>query len=171
MEKEFQTNGSLSLEQNKVIVIGAAEQSDTVRLRVAAYCRVSSDSSDQLNSFIAQLNHYTAMISSKDTWTLTDIYADEGISGTSAEKRQDFQRLLSDCRKGLIDKILVKSISRFARNTTDCLKTIRELRSMGVNVLFEEQNIDTANMSGELLTAVFAAIAQKESESISGNMR
>lgn len=102
---------------------------------------------------------------------MTDLYADAGISGTSAEKRPEFQRLLSDCRKGLIDKVLVKSISRFARNAMDCLKTIRELKAIGVGVCFEEQHIDTSLMSGELLTAVFSAIAQKESESISGNMR
>ena len=100
-----------------------------------------------------------------------DLYADEAISGTSAQKRPDFQRLLADCRRGKVDKVLVKSISRFARNTRDCLEAIRELRSIGVGVYFEEQNIDTANMSGELLTSVFAAIAQKESESISSHMR
>lgn len=171
MAEKPEVNGNLALEQKRVIVIEAAERPEAQKLRVAAYCRVSSDSSDQRNSFLAQLNHYTALAGAKDTWTLVDVYADEGITGTSAEKRPDFQRLLSDCRKGLVDKILVKSISRFARNTTDCLETIRELKSIGVGVCFEEQNIDTSNMSGELLTAVFAGIAQKESESISGNMR
>lgn len=171
MNERHETLGSLALEQKRVIVIDAAERPETQKLRVAAYCRVSSDSSDQLNSFMAQLNYYTTLISGKDKWIMADIYADEGISGTSAEKRQDFQRLLSDCRKGRVDKILVKSISRFARNAKDCLETIRELKSIGVGVCFEEQGIDTSDMSGELLTAVFAAIAQKESESISGNMR
>lgn len=171
MNEQHETRGNLALEQKKVIVIDAAERPETQKLRVAAYCRVSSDSSDQLNSFMAQLNYYTTLISGKDKWIMADIYADEGISGTSAEKRQDFQRLLSDCRKGQVDKILVKSISRFARNAKDCLETIRELKSIGVGVCFEEQGIDTSDMSGELLTAVFAAIAQKESESISGNMR
>jgi len=166
-----QTSGSLALKENKVIVIEAAQRPEAQKLRVTAYCRVSSDSSDQLNSFMAQLNYYTTLISSKEHWTLADLYADEGISGTSAEKRPDFQRLLSDCRKGRIDKVLVKSISRFARNAKDCLETVRELKSIGVGVCFEEQNIDTSNISGELLTAIFAAIAQKESESISGNMR
>lgn len=171
MNERHETLGNLALEQKRVIVIDAAERPETQKLRVAAYCRVSSDSSDQLNSFMAQLNYYTTLISSKDKWIMAEIYADEGISGTSAEKRQDFQRLLPDCRKGRVDKILVKSISRFARNAKDCLETIRELKSMGVGVCFEEQGIDTSDMSGELLTAVFAAIAQKESESISGNMR
>ena len=171
MSRQPQTSGSLALEQKSVIVIEAASRPEAEKLRVAAYCRVSSDSSDQLNSFMAQLNYYTALISGKETWELVDLYADEGISGTSAEKRPDFQRLLSDCRRGRIDKVLVKSISRFARNTRDCLETIRELKSIGVGVYFEEQNIDTSKMTGELLTAVFAAIAQKESESISSHMR
>ena len=171
MNRQPRTSGSLALEQKNVIVIEAALRPEAEKLRVAAYCRVSSDSSDQLNSFMAQLNYYTALISGKENWTLADLYADEGISGTSAEKRPDFQRLLSDCRRGRIDKVLVKSISRFARNTRDCLETVRELKSIGVGVYFEEQNIDTSKMTGELLTSVFAAIAQKESESNSSNMR
>ena len=171
MEKETGIRGNLALERKKVIVIEAAEQPEAAKLRVAAYCRVSSDSNDQLNSFVAQMNHYTTLIGTRDTWTMVDIYADEGITGTSVDKRKDFQRLIADCHKGLVDKILVKSISRFARNTTDCLETIRELKAIGVGVIFEEQNIDTSKMSGELLTTMFAAIAQKESESISGNMR
>jgi len=171
MDREQQTNGSLALERKNVIVIEATQRPEAQKLRIAAYCRVSSDSSDQMNSFAAQLNYYTTLISGKEDWTMTDIYADAGLSGTSAEKRPDFQRLLSDCRKGRIDKILVKSISRFARNATDCLKTIRELKAIGVSVCFEEQGIDTSEMTGELLTAMFSAIAQKESESISGNMR
>ena len=171
MSGQRKTNGSLALEQNNVIVIEAVREAEAQKLRVAAYCRVSSDSSDQMNSFAAQMNYYTTLISSKSHWELVDLYADAGISGTSAEKRPDFQRLLSDCRKGRIDKVLVKSISRFARNTMDCLKTIRELKAIGVGVCFEEQNIDTSNMTGELLTAAFSAIAQKESESISQNIR
>ena len=171
MSGQRKTNGSLALEQNNVIVIEAVREAEAQKLRVAAYCRVSSDSSDQMNSFAAQMNYCTTLISSKSHWELVDLYADAGISGTSAEKRPDFQRLLSDCRKGRIDKVLVKSISRFARNTMDCLKTIRELKAIGVGVCFEEQNIDTSNMTGELLTAAFSAIAQKESESISQNIR
>ena len=171
MGRRQNINGNLALDSKKVIVIEATNRPEEQKLRVAAYCRVSSDSSDQMNSFAAQLNYYTALISGKENWTMVDLYADAGISGTSAKKRPDFQRLLSDCRKGRIDKILVKSISRFARNATDCLETIRELKAIGVGVYFEEQNIDTSNMTGELLTAMFSAIAQKESESISGNMR
>lgn len=96
---------------------------------------------------------------------------DEGITGTSAEKREDFQRLLADCRRGLIDRVLVKSISRFARNTKECLEVIRELKNLGIGVCFEKENIDTSTMSGEMMTTLFASFAQAESESISGNMR
>lgn len=138
---------------------------------VAAYCRVSSDSDDQLNSFAAQQSHYYDFIHSHDHWELADIYADEGITGTAAAKRDDFQRMLSDCRKGRIDKILVKSVSRFARNTTDCLEALRELKALGISVYFEEQNIDTKMASSEMMTAVIASCAQAESESISQNMR
>ena len=100
-----------------------------------------------------------------------DVYADEGITGTSAEKRDDFQRLLKDCRRGRIDKVLTKSTARFARNTSESLMAVRELRDLGIGVCFEEQGIDTAQMSGELLTAIFSMIAQKESEAISENIR
>ena len=95
--------------------------------QVAAYTRVSSDSDDQRNSFAAQNRYYAELISGKAEWRMVDIYADEGITGTSAAKREDFQRMMADCRRGLIDQILVKSISRFARNTKDCLEAVREL--------------------------------------------
>ena len=119
---------------------------------VAAYARVSSDSDDQMNSFLAQSRYYTTYITSHEEWAFVDLYADEGITGTSVEKRTEFQRMIADCKRGLIDRILCKSISRFARNTIDCLETIRELKNLGVGVCFEEQNIDTAKMSGEFLT-------------------
>ena len=118
----------------KQIFIPATQPEEEIVLRVAAYCRVSTDSDDQINSFTAQNNHYTEMITAHDQWELVDIYADEGITGTSAKRRKDFQRLLADCRKGRIDKVLVKSISRFARNTTECLETIRELKSLGISM-------------------------------------
>lgn len=155
----------------KQIYIPAVQPEEGIVLRVAAYCRVSSDSEDQLNSFAAQTTHYNTLISNHDKWSLVDIYADEGITGTSAKKRPDFQRMLEDCRKGRIDKILVKSISRFARNTTDCLETIRELKALGISVFFEEHNIDTRMVTSEMLTAVLASCAQAESESISKNTR
>ena len=173
MEKELLTAGSLALEQKQrsVIVIDATEHPQKVKLRVAAYCRVSSDSDDQLNSFAAQNRYYTTLIASKDNWALVDIYADEGITGTSAQKRADFQRLMADCRRGLIDRVLTKSVSRFARNTKECLEAIRELKALGIGVQFEKEHLDTATMSGEMTTTLFTAFAQAESESISGNMR
>ena len=172
MAEKHLTDGTTALAaQPRVIKIEAAEKPQNAQLRVAAYTRVSSDSDDQLNSFAAQNRYYAELISGKAEWRMVDIYADEGITGTSAAKREDFQRMMADCRRGLIDHILVKSISRFARNTKDCLEAVRELKELGVNVRFEREGIDTANVSSELITAIYAAFAQKESESISGNMR
>jgi DNA invertase Pin-like site-specific DNA recombinase len=155
----------------RVITIEATKTPKDIKLRVAAYARVSTASDDQMNSFAAQNHYYTTLISSKENWEMVDIYADRGVTGTSAEKREDFQRLLNDCRRGLIDRVLVKSISRFARNTKECLEILRELKRLGISVCFEKENIDTATMSGEMMTAMFASIAQSESESISSNMR
>ena len=172
MAEKHLTDGTTALAaQPRVIKIEAAEKPKNAQLRVAAYTRVSSDSDDQRNSFAAQNRYYAELISGKAEWRMVDIYADEGITGTSAAKREDFQRMMADCRRGLIDQILVKSISRFARNTKDCLEAVRELKELGVNVRFEREGIDTANVSSELITAIYAAFAQKESESISGNMR
>lgn len=173
MSEKLLTEGTLALEeqQQRVIVINAVEKPQDIKLRVAAYARVSSSSDDQLNSFDAQNKHYSDLIRSRDNWQMVDIYADCGLSGRSAAKRDDFQRLLSDCRSGKIDRILVKSISRFARNTKECLEIIRELKLLGISVYFEKENIDTAKMSGEMMAAMFASMAQAESQSISGNMR
>lgn len=140
-------------------------------LRVAAYCRVSSDSSDQLHSYATQIRNYTEEISKHDGWELVDIYADSGLTGTRMDKREDFNRMLADCRKGKIDKILVKSISRFARNTRDCLTTLRELSSLGVSVQFEKENINTETLTTELMVSVSGSLAQEESISISKNQR
>ena len=140
-------------------------------LRVAAYCRVSSDSSDQLHSYAAQIHYYTDMIQNHDGWELVDVYADEGITGTRMDKREDLNRLLTDCRKGKIDKVLVKSISRFARNTRDCLASLRELSRLGVSVQFEKENIDTGTLTTELMVSVSGSLAQQESVSISQNQR
>ena len=106
-------------------------QMGTHKLNVAAYARVSSDSTDQINSYIAQVRHYSKIIRDNKEWEYVDIYADEGISGTSVDKRDDFQRMMEDCRKGKIDRILVKSVSRFARNFMDCVMVIRELHLLG----------------------------------------
>lgn len=140
-------------------------------LRTAAYCRVSSDSLDQLHSFAAQVQHYTKAISQNPNMELADIYADEGLTGTKTDKRDDFNRLIADCRKGKIDRVLTKSVSRFARNTVDSLMYARMLKEYGVSILFEKENIDTAYMSSELLLALSGAQAQEESISISKNMR
>ena len=141
------------------------------KLRVAAYARVSSDSADQLNSFATQVDYYTSYIRSKEEWEFAGLYADEAVSGTTADKRSDFQRLLTDCRAGKIDRILVKSISRFARNTIDCIQTVRELKQLGVAVEFEKEEIDTGNMGSEMLLSILGSAAQEESLSISKNLK
>lgn len=170
MNKTEKTSGALALAP-KVITIPATDRQRERLLRVAAYCRVSSDSADQLHSFAAQNAYYAKRITDDPTWELADIYADRGITGTSIDKRDDFLRMMEDCRNGRIDRILVKSISRFGRNTKESLEAVRELKALDVSVYFEEQNIDTAEASGEMLTAIFATLAQKESESISEKMR
>ena len=113
------------------------------RLQVAAYARVSTEKEEQEDSFERQVSHYTTLINSKPEWSFGGIYADPGLTGTRAEKRPDFMRMIADCRAGKINKILVKSISRFARNTVDSLNYIRELRDLGISVCFENENIDT----------------------------
>ena len=153
-----------------VKIIAPAAQKPQV-LRVAAYCRVSSDSADQRHSYAAQIRAYTDLILRNDGWELVDIYADEGLTGTCMDKREEFHRLMADCRKGKIDKVLVKSISRFARNTKDCLSSLRELKSLGVSVQFEQENIDTETLATELMVSVSGSLAQQESVSISENMQ
>lgn len=145
-------------------------QSDALE-KVAAYCRVSTDSSDQLNSYRTQIGYYTNFIAQHPGWELVDIYADEGITGTSLEKRDEFKRMLQDCRAGKIQRVLVKSVSRFARNTLELIETTRGLKDLGVVVVFEEQGIDTAQMLGEMQLTLLAMAAQEESTSISKNMR
>lgn len=160
------TNGSMALTP-RIITIPAKEPERTRKLRVAAYTRVSSNSKDQLHSFVVQNAHYSKLITDNPEWELVDVYADKGITGTSVEKRDDFLRMMEDCRRGRIDRILVKSSTRFARNTKESLEAVRELAALGVSVYFEEQNIDTAKTEGEVLTALYAAMAQKGSEAIS----
>ena len=172
MDEQKKTSGSLALNSApQVITIPPSDPIRDRKLRVAAYARVSSNSEDQLNSFAAQNAHYTEFITANPEWEFVDVYADKGITGTSAEKRGDFQRLLSDCRRGRVDKILVKSSSRFARNAKECLEAVRELKALGVGVCFEEQGIDTSELAGEFLTAILAMMDQKESENISDNIR
>ena len=153
-----------------VTVIDPINQ-EKAKLRVAAYARVSSDSADQLNSYLAQVDYYTRHIGENPDWELADIYADEGISGLDTQNRNEFNRMMADCRAGKIDRILVKSMSRFARNTRDTLYFMRELMRLGVTVRFEKENIDTGKLSSEQTATIYAAFAQMESTSHSGNMR
>lgn len=141
------------------------------QIRLAAYCRVSSDSSDQLHSFAAQIKYYSEYCKRHPEYKFVDIYADEGITGTSMEKRDDFRRMLRDCKKGLIDRIIVKSMSRFARNTEEMLTALRSLEQMEVSVYFEEQGLDTKSMNSEMFATFPGMVAQQESVSISQNMR
>lgn len=141
------------------------------RLKVCAYCRVSSASSEQMASYEAQVTYYTNYIQQKSEWELVGIYADGGVSGTRKSGRSDFTRLLRDVEAGKIELVITKSISRFARNTADCLETVRFLKDLGVAVFFERENINTLSAESELLLSVLSSIAQEESRSISDNLR
>ncbi len=141
------------------------------KLRVAAYCRVSTDTEEQATSYDAQIQHYREYIISKPEWELVDIYADEGISATNTKKREEFNRMIEDCKLGRIDLVITKSISRFARNTVDCLNYIRELKEMNIPVFFEKESINTMDAKGEVLLTIMASLAQQESESLSKNVK
>lgn len=160
----------------KVIIIPAkpevaAQQTVKRQLRVAAYCRVSTDDEEQLTSYEAQQNYYTDKIMTNRDWTMAGIFADEGITGTSARKRPEFLKMIRMCKQKKIDIVLTKSISRFARNTVDCLNYIRALRALGIAVIFEKENINTLEADSEILITMLGAFAQSESESISANVR
>ena len=139
------------------------------RKKVAAYCRVSMETERLHHSLSAQVSRYSELIQSNPQWEFAGIYADEGISGTKAEKRPEFMRLIADCDAGKIDIVLTKSISRFARNTVDLLKTVRHLKDIGVEVRFEKENIRSLSDDGELMLTLLASFAQEESRSISEN--
>ena len=149
----------------------ASDQSIQRQLRVAAYCRVSTDDEEQLTSYEAQKNYYTDKIMTNPNWTMAGIFADEGITGTSARKRPEFLKMIRRCRQKKIDLVLVKSISRFARNTVDCLNYIRALRQLGIAVVFEKENINTLESDSEMIITMMGAFAQAESESMSQNIR
>lgn len=155
----------------QIIKIDSAAKTQGKKTRVAAYCRVSSSSADQLNSYARQLSVYKAMIEKRPDWELVEIFADEGISGTAAEKRPDFQRMIKACELKRIDLIVTKSVSRFARNVKEALEYVRKLKVLGVGVMFEKEGINTQSMADEMLLNTFAAIAQEESVSISQNLR
>lgn len=138
--------------------------------KVAAYCRVSTDSEEQITSYTNQKKVYTEMIAKKPEWQFAGMYADEGISGTRADKRPEFKRMINDCLDGKIDYIVTKSVSRFARNTVECLEYVRMLKAREIGIFFEEQNIDTLTSDSELYLVIYAGFAQSESESISKNV-
>lgn len=138
---------------------------------MAAYCRVSTDQEDQLHSFDAQVAYYTKYINDHENYEMAGIYADEGISGTNTKKRVEFNRMIADCELGKIDMVITKSISRFARNTQDCLLFSRKLKNFGIGILFEKENINTLDSTGELLFTILSSLAQDESRNISENCK
>lgn len=141
------------------------------KLRVAAYCRVSTDSDEQATSYEAQVEHYTEFIQKNPEWEFAGIYADDGISGTNTKNRDEFNRMIEECEAGNIDMIITKSISRFARNTLDCLKYIRQLKEKNIPVFFEKEAINTMDAKGEVLITIMASLAQQESQSLSQNVK
>lgn len=148
----------------------ARQQENKPKLRVAAYCRVSTDSDEQATSYEAQVEHYTEFIQKNPEWEFAGIYADDGISGTNTKNRDEFNRMIEDCEAGTIDMIITKSISRFARNTLDCLKYIRQLKDKNIPVFFEKEAINTMDAKGEVLITIMTSLAQQESQSLSQNV-
>ena len=148
----------------------AQEKERKRNLRVAAYCRVSTDDEEQLSSYENQRDYYTDKIMNEPGWTMVDVFADEGKTGTSTCSRKDFLRMIRQCRQGKIDMILTKSVSRFARNTVDTLNFTRELRNLGIPVIFEEQNINSIYPESEVLITLYGAFAQSESENTSSRV-
>ena len=151
----------------------AAPKMNTVipKKRVAAYCRVSTDTDEQATSYDEQISHYTERINNEPSWELAGIFTDDGISGTNTKKREGFNKMIEECMAGKIDLIITKSISRFARNTVDCLKYIRMLKEKGVEIHFEKENIRTFDSQGEIMITIMASLAQQESESLSKNVK
>ena len=135
------------------------------KLRVAAYCRVSTETEEQNSSFEVQVAHYTEFIKKNNEWEFAGIFADDGISGTNTKKRDEFNRMITECMYGNIDMVITKSISRFARNTLDCLQYIRQLQDNNISVYFEKENINTMDAKGEVLLTIMASLAQQESQS------
>jgi len=155
------------IEPKKVLIVDKEKHRQK---RVAAYCRVSTDSDEQLTSYVTQKKVYTEMIARNPEWEFAGLYADEGISGTRADKRPQFTQMIKDCNTGKIDIIITKSVSRFARNTVECLEYVRMLKAKGISIIFEEQNIDTMKCDSELFLVMYAGFAQSESESMSKNI-
>ena len=151
--------------------ISAGAKAPPKRKRVAAYARVSMESDRLAHSLSAQISYYSGLIQKNPEWEFAGVYADRFVSGTSAERRAEFQRMLADCEAGRIDIILTKSISRFARNTVDLLKTVRRLKELGIEVQFEKESIRSLSGDGELMLTLLASFAQDESRSISENVK
>lgn len=149
----------------------SVSKDNSPKLRVAAYCRVSTDSDEQKTSYDVQVSHYTEYIQQNPQWTLAGIFADDGISGTNTKKRDEFNRMINECMTGNIDMIITKSISRFARNTLDCLQYIRQLKDKNIPVYFEKESINTMDAKGEVLITIMASLAQQESQSLSQNVK
>lgn len=157
----------------RIVVIPAKSRDEikqTTRLKVAAYCRVSTDQEEQESSYEAQISYYTEKIGKNTEWQMAGIFADEGITGTQAKKRPEFLKMIRLCRQGKIDMILTKSLSRFARNTVDSLKYIRDLKALGIAIVFEKENINTLETDTEMMLTIMSCFAQAESESISKNV-
>lgn len=178
MNKAYQQQVRISDPQTTVKVIPAItdrvnDPKDPLKKRVCAYCRVSTDDENQQSSYDLQVKHYTDFIKNNVLWEYSGVYADEGISGTSIKNRTEFQRMIEDCTDGKIDMIITKSISRFARNTLDCLNYVRMLKGLAtpVGIFFEKENIDTLDSKSELLLTILSSLAQDESRSISENVR
>ena len=148
-----------------------ANKKAAAKIRVAAYCRVSTEMEEQLTSLETQKSHYEEFIASNPDWEFAGLYYDEGISGTNKEKRPALQKLIADCEAGRVKRILTKSLSRFARNTTDCLEMVRKLLDLGVTIHFEKENIDTGSMDSEVLLSIVSSLAESESVSISQNSK
>ena len=155
----------------RITKIEATRTSPKRKIRVAAYARVSTDSDEQLLSLETQKAHYEEYIKSCPDYEFAGLYYDEGISGTKITKRDELQRLLKDCEDGKIDRVITKSISRFARNTADCLEMVRRLSQLKISIYFEKENIDTDHMSSELMLSILSSIAESESRSISENSK
>ena len=182
-QKEYKGKGrgehmALNSAAKKVVTVIPIKPAEVIKglpenskRRVAAYCRVSTDNVAQESSFESQVNYYTNYINSRVDWIMVDIFADEGISGTSTEKRTDFKRMIEDCKAGKIDMVVTKSISRFARNTMDCLNFVRMLKEKDIAVYFETENINTLDTTGEVLLTILSSLAQDDSRKLSENTK
>lgn len=167
----MENNVTITVIPKKADLVMNSLTGETIKRRVCAYARVSTDLEDQKNSFNAQLEEYENRISKNPNWEFVKLYSDEGLSGTSIKKRKGFQEMIKDALDGKIDLILVKSISRFARNTVDCLKTVRDLRKKNVEVFFDKENISTNDTKVDMMLTIFASFAQEEAKSISENVK